>query len=265
MRLDKAIFERGLAQSRSRAEQLLRAGSVQVNGVVETKPSRQVEESDVLLVQDTIGYVGRGGLKLEYALNEFEIDCRGKTALDIGASTGGFTQCLLRRGAEKVTAVDVGHGQMAPELAADERVCLLENTNARILTPAMLGGRAELAVMDVSFISQTVLYPAVFSCVEEEAPVITLVKPQFEAGGRYLNKKGVVKDSSVYGTVLAAVDRCAREFGRGIAKVCTSPILGGDGNTEFLVWLKKDAPPQDFQQYKNGGGILVEAHRNLCK
>lgn len=222
-------------------------GDVQVNHVLVQKPSYQVKESDMISVNDSIGYVGRGGLKLEYALETFEIVCEGKKALDIGASTGGFTQCLLNRGAQSVIAVDVGHGQMAPVLAQDKRVRLLENTNARTLTPTLLGGRVDLAVMDVSFISQTVLYPAVFSCVEEEAPVIALVKPQFEAGSRYLNKKGVVKDKKVFLNVLENIDACARKSGRGIAEYCVSPILGGDGNTEFFVWLKKDAPKQKFQ------------------
>lgn len=247
MRLDKAVFLRGLAQSRSRAEQLIASGDVFVNGMPVNKASYSVEESDRILVQDSIGYVGRGGLKLEYALDTFGIVCQGKKALDIGASTGGFTQCLLRRGVQKVIAVDVGHGQMAPELVKDPRVVLLENTNARYLTPEMTGGRAELAVMDVSFISQTVLYPALFSCMEEQAPIITLVKPQFEAGSRCLNKKGVVKDPTVYPKVFETIDRHARALGRGVAKVCMSPVLGGDGNREFLVLLEKGAQKFEFE------------------
>lgn len=254
MRLDKAVFLRGLAQSRSRAEQLIASGDVFVNGLPVNKTSYSVEESDRILVRDSIGYVGRGGLKLEYALDTFKIVCRGKKALDIGASTGGFTQCLLRRGVQKVIAVDVGHGQMAPELIEDPRVVLLENTNARYLTPEMTGGKAELAVVDVSFISQTALYPALFSCMEELAPVITLVKPQFEAGSRYLNKKGVIKDPAVYPKVLEAIDRCARALGRGVKKVCSSPVLGGDGNREFLILLEKDAPKQNFEAVENDIG-----------
>ena len=246
MRLDKAIFLRGLAQSRSRAEQLIASGNVSVNGETVKKASYAVEECDKILVRD-FGYVGRGGLKLEYALDIFGILCRGKKALDIGASTGGFTQCLLRRGAQKVIAVDVGHGQMAPALAGDPRVLLLENTNARYLAPEMTGGKAELAVMDVSFISQTTLYPAVFSCLEEQAPVVTLVKPQFEAGSRNLNKKGIVRNAAVYPEVLETIDRHARIFGRGIAKACISPVLGGDGNKEFLVLLERGAKSFDFE------------------
>lgn len=240
MRLDKFIAEKGLTQSRSRAEQLISGGSVRVNGKTITKPAYSVEENDSVDVTDSINYVGRGGLKLEYAIREFGIDVNGKNALDIGASTGGFTECLLNCGAKSVCAVDVGHGQMAEKLKNDPRVTLLENTNARFITPEIIGGKKDIAVMDVSFISQTVIFNALFECVNESADIITLVKPQFEAGNVFLSKKGIIKDKRVYKSVLEKIDLSAREFGYGIENACVSPIKGGDGNTEFLVYIKKD-------------------------
>lgn len=233
-RLDAEIFQRGLAQSRSRGRMLIEGGSVRINGEVCTKASRNVLPEDEITAEDTVGFVSRGGLKLEVALKQFKIDPTGKTTLDVGASTGGFTQCLLQNGAARVWAVDVGKGQMATPLAADERVRLFEGVNARSLSPEFLGGKAQLAVMDVSFISQTLLYPAVFSCVEADGPVITLIKPQFEAGREHLNKNGIVKDSRIHLQVLEHIASAARENGRFLTDAVPSPIEGGDGNREFL-------------------------------
>ena len=246
MRLDKALMERGLVPSRSRAALLIEGGGVCVNEKTVRKCSFETTESDELSVNDLIGYVGRGGLKLENALSVFGVSCAGRHALDIGASTGGFTECLLRFGAASVTAVDVGHGQMHPSLVNDPRVINMENTNARLLTPDAVGGKKDLAVMDVSFISQSVIYPSLFSCVKPEAPIITLVKPQFEAGSRYLNKKGVIKDKKVYLSVLRDLDAAAHALGRGVTKAMVSPILGGDGNMEFLVLLETTDCVFDF-------------------
>lgn len=240
MRLDKFIAEKGLVQSRSRAEQLISGGSVKVNGRTVTKPAFSVEETDKIDIVDSINYVGRGGLKLEYALKEFGISVKDADALDIGASTGGFTECLLNFGARSVCAVDVGHGQMAEKLAADSRVIMLENTNARFINPEIIGGKKNIAVMDVSFISQTAIFSALFGCVCDNADIVTLVKPQFEAGNEFLSKKGIIKDRRVYKTVLNKIDTEARNFGYGIKNACVSPIKGGDGNTEFLVHIKKD-------------------------
>ena len=193
MRLDKAVFEQKKAQSRSRAEMLILSGAVKVNGRVVQKPSQNVEEKDIIDVED-IAYVGRVGLKLEGALDAFELDVNGLVALDIGASTGGFTQCLLKRGVKKVFAIDVGHGQMAKEIADDDRVELFEDTNARDIYPQMFSQSADIAVMDVSFISQTTLYPALFACTDK---VVALVKPQFELEKRFLTKKVIVKDKKL--------------------------------------------------------------------
>lgn len=240
MRLDKFIAQKGLVQSRSRAEQLISDGSVKVNGKTVTKPAFSVEENDKIEISDSINYVGRGGLKLEYAINKFNISVNGADAIDIGASTGGFTECLLNFGAKSICAVDVGHGQMAEKLKADPRVTLLENTNARFITPEIIGGRKDLAVMDVSFISQTAIFSALFECVNDSADIVTLVKPQFEAGSEFLSKKGIIKDRRIYKSVLEKIDLSTNEFGYGIKNACVSPIKGGDGNTEFLVHIKKD-------------------------
>ncbi|MBR2860816.1 MAG: TlyA family RNA methyltransferase [Clostridia bacterium] len=245
MRLDKAIFLRNLTQSRSRAEQLISSGAVAVNGKTVYKSAFEVNDDDEISVQD-IGYVGRGGLKLEHALDSFSVDCKNVCALDIGASTGGFTECLLKRGAKSVVAVDVGHGQMHPKLVQDERVILLENTNAKDLTVELIGGKKDICVMDVSFISQTEIYPAMFSCLKEEGIAITLVKPQFEAGRKFLSKKGIVKDKKVFFSVLEKIEASANQFGFGVENACASPVLGGDGNKEFLVLLQRNADKFDF-------------------
>ena len=251
MRLDKAIFEQGFAKSRSRAALLINEGSVLVNGKIIQKTSFEVNENDVISVNDTIKYVGRGGLKLEGALKSFNLDISGFEALDIGASTGGFTECLLNFNAKSVVAVDVGHGQMDEKLKNDNRVVLLEDTNAKYITPEQIGGKKDIAVMDVSFISQTEIYNAMFNCLKEDGVAITLVKPQFEAGSKFLNKKGVIKDKKVYLTVLNKIEQSARVFSYGVKNARVSSILGGDGNIEFLVLLEKNAPIFDFTDVFN--------------
>ncbi len=247
MRLDKAVFERGLAQSRSRAALLINENSVKVNGKTINKVSFDITESDEITVTDSIGYVGRGGLKLEGALKLFCVDVSGFEAIDIGASTGGFTECLLRFGAKSIVAVDVGHDQMDEKIKNDPRVTLLENTNAKILTTELIGGKKDIAVMDVSFISQTEIFSAMFSCLKDDGIAITLVKPQFEAGSKYLNKKGVIKDKKVYIEVLKKIENAAKVFSYGVKNACVSSITGGDGNTEFLILLQKNTPDFDFE------------------
>ncbi len=251
MRLDKAIFQRGLVQSRSRGEQLILSGCVKVNSKTVLKPASDVCDQDEISVDDIIGYVGRGGLKLEHAVKMFELDLKDKMALDIGASTGGFTQCLLENGAKNVVAVDVGHGQMHPSLASDPRVTLIENTNAKIINAQMIGGKKDVAVMDVSFISQTDIYPNMFACLNEQGFCVTLVKPQFELNKSFLNKKGIVKDKKAYLHVLEKIESAAQEYGFGVEKACVSSIKGGDGNTEFLVLFKRDARKFDFTKILN--------------
>ncbi len=246
MRLDKAIFERGLAQSRSRAALLIDGNNVKVNGKIVSKASFEVQDNDEITVEDSISYVGRGGLKLEYALNKFCINVGGLLALDVGASTGGFTECLLRFGAQNVVAVDVGHGQMNEKLANDKRVFLLENTNAKYLTCEMINGKKDIAVADVSFISQTEIHNAMFSCLHENGIAITLIKPQFEAGAMYLNKKGIIKDKKVFLNVFKKIQESAQQNSFSIYDMCISPIRGGDGNIEFLALFKKGINDFDF-------------------
>lgn len=251
MRLDKAIFERKLAQSRSRAEMLILSGAVKVNGNVSTKPSQNVEENDKIEVED-IAYVGRGGLKLEGALDTFELDVQDLVALDVGASTGGFTQCLLKKGVKKVFAVDVGHGQMAEEISNDERVELFEDTNAKDIFPQMFDQKIDIAVMDVSFISQTALYPALFLCVSQ---AVILVKPQFELEKKFLTKKGIVKDKRLYPLVFKKIQAEANKNGMQIEKACASSILGGDGNKEFFVLLTRGTKEFDVDKFFKEGKI----------
>lgn len=239
MRLDKAIFERGLVQSRSRASLLLNENSVKVNGIIVSKASLDVKDDDIIEVIDSIGYVGRGGLKLEAALKNFNIDISGKDALDIGASTGGFTQCLLNFKAKSVVAVDVGHGQMHESLLKDKRVTLMEKFNAKNLTPEIIGGKKDIIVMDVSFISQTEIFEAMFSCLSNDGVAVTLVKPQFEVGSKNLNKKGIVKDKRIYLDVFLKIQNSAKKYGYSVFNICDSPILGGDGNKEFLCEIRQ--------------------------
>ena len=246
MRLDKAIFQRGIVQSRSRAALLIDEKSVSVNGKIISKASFEVSDNDVIEVIDSIGYVGRGGLKLEFALKKFGVDVNNKNALDIGASTGGFTQCLLKFGVNLVYAVDVGHGQLHDSLLNDKRVTLIEKFNAKNLNPEIIDGKKDIAVMDVSFISQTEIFSAMFSCLNEEGIAVTLVKPQFEVGSKFLNKKGIVKDKKIYKDVLYKIQENAVIYGFSIYNICNSPILGGDGNNEFLVEIKRGK--SDFGQ-----------------
>ncbi len=248
MRLDKAVFIRGMVQSRSRASLLIAENSVTVNGKIISKPSFDVNDEDSIEVTDSIGYVGRGGLKLETALKEFSVDVIEKSAIDIGASTGGFTQCLLRNGAKHVVAVDVGHGQMHESLVKDERVTLIENFNAKNLSVDIIAGKKDIAVMDVSFISQTEIFSAMFSLIKEDGCAITLVKPQFEAGSKFLNKKGIIKDKKVYRTVLEKIQQSALIYGFNVENACVSPILGGDGNIEFLFYFKKGDKEFNFTE-----------------
>ncbi len=238
MRLDKAIFEKGLVQSRSRASLLINENSVKVNGKIISKASYDVKDKDIIEVIDSIGYVGRGGLKLEAALKNFNIDVSGKDALDIGASTGGFTQCLLKFNAKSVVAVDVGYGQLHESLLRDNRVTLMEKFNAKNLTPEVIGGKKDIIVMDVSFISQTEIFEAMFSCLKDNGVAVTLVKPQFEVGSKNLNKKGIVKDKKIYSDVFLKIQNCAQKYGYSVFNICDSPILGGDGNKEFLFEIR---------------------------
>ena len=242
MRLDFAVFERGLAKSRSRAADDIRLGCVLVNGSVVTKPSYAVSDIDEITMPDGgyLKYVSRGALKLEAALDSFAIDVTGIVGADIGASTGGFTDCLLKRGASLVYAVDCGTDQLDESLRGDSRVVSIENFNARELTADALGECVDIAVMDLSFISQTLVLPAVAQVVKDGGKVVSLVKPQFECGRAALSKGGIVKKASDHLTALYRVTECARTLGLAAAGADVSPILGGDGNREYLLYFIKN-------------------------
>jgi 23S rRNA (cytidine1920-2'-O)/16S rRNA (cytidine1409-2'-O)-methyltransferase len=239
IRLDQLVFDQHYAESREKAKALIMAGSVYVNGQKETKPGVSVAEDAALEVRgDKLPYVSRGGLKLEKALNTFAIDPAGYVCIDCGASTGGFTDCLLQRGAKHVYAVDVGYGQLAWSLRCDERVTVMERTNARNLTPENFSEKMDMAVMDMSFISLHLVLPAVRSLLTENGQVVCLVKPQFEAGREKVGKKGVVRDPAVHQEVLENFVASAAGLGFSVAGMTFSPVRGPEGNIEYLAWLK---------------------------
>jgi 23S rRNA (cytidine1920-2'-O)/16S rRNA (cytidine1409-2'-O)-methyltransferase len=237
----------GDVASRTRARRLIEDGCVTVDGCKIERAHTEIDETvkHKLEITDLLPFVGRGGLKLEGALDAFGIDCTGCVALDIGASTGGFTDCLLQRGAVRVFAVDSGSGQLAPSLLEDARVINIENCNARYLRAEMLGGLfplagADILVMDVSFISQTFILPAISPLLCESGVAITLIKPQFEVGRSKVGKGGIVRDAAARRECILRVLECARTVGLYPAGLIRSPIEGGDGNVEFLAYFTKN-------------------------
>ena len=243
LRLDKLLLERSLTTSRERAQALILAGKVLVNGQKIEKAGAAVDASaDIRLLGEDLKYVSRGGLKLEEALTHWQIAVAGKICLDVGTSTGGFTDCLLQRGAARVIAVDTGHGQIDFRLRQDARVRLLEKTNARYLTAEQVGELVDVVVMDVSFISATLVLPAVVAAAfpppEERRgrQIIVLVKPQFEAGREQVGKGGIVRDPLVQKAAVEKVRHALLALGCTQTDVIDSPILGGEGNREFLLY-----------------------------
>ncbi len=239
-RLDVTLVDRGLAPSRERARGLILAGDVTVDGVVVTKAGAPVAHDAEIVLADRQSFVSRGGHKLDGALSVFGVDPIGVRAIDIGASTGGFTDCLLQHGASSVTAVDVGYGQLAWELRNDARVRVLERTNIRTADPVLLGDGYALAVIDVSFIGLLKVLPAVRPLLSPGAGCLALVKPQFEAGKGRIGKKGVVRDPAVHRDVLAKVLDGATREGWTVKGLTWSPITGPEGNIEFWAWLGVD-------------------------
>lgn len=238
IRLDQRVFELGYADSREKAKALIMAGQVYVDGQKQLKPGTTVaEDAAVEFRGEKLRYVSRGGLKLEKALAVFSIDPAGLDCIDCGASTGGFTDCLLQNGAKHVWAVDVGYGQLAWPLRQDERVTVMERTNARTLSPEMFPVKMALAVMDMSFISLKLVLPAVRSLLDESGQVACLVKPQFEAGREKVGKKGVVRDKSVHREVLENFLRDAAACGFAVRAMDFSPVRGPEGNIEYLAHL----------------------------
>ena len=240
-RLDVALVRRGLETSRERAQVLIGAGEVTVDGTVAKAPSTLVAPDAEIHVGKALPYVSRGGLKLAHALDRFGPDPAGRTCLDAGASTGGFTDVLLQRGAARVYAVDVGKGQLAWSLRNDPRVVVMEGINARYLTPEQLPERVSLVVADLAFISLRLVLPALASLMADEADLIALVKPQFEAGASDVGKGGVVRRPEVHRRVLREVLDAAREQGLTPAGLTASPVRGQSGNVEFLLWARRPA------------------------
>lgn len=247
MRIDVYLTQNGYAASRTRAQQLIAAGLVELDGKTVRRPSEELDEAvpHAVSVGQDIPYVGRGGCKLEGALDAFSLNAEGAWALDIGASTGGFSDCLLRRGAARVYAVDSGEGQLAPSLRNDARVVNIEKCNARYLNADMLDapfaehGGAELIVMDVSFISQTFILPVLPPLLKEGGDIVTLIKPQFEVGRSGVGKGGIVKEPAWRREAVSRVVEAAVLAGLEPRRLIRSPIEGGDGNIEYLIHLKK--------------------------
>ncbi len=236
IRLDKLLVERNLAATRQKAQALIAAGQVMVNGLKATKTAAQVSHDCTLELQgEDFPYVSRGALKLAAGLEHFSVDPQGFICADIGASTGGFTDCLLQNGAQKVYAIDVGYGQLAWKLRQDSRVVVMERTNARYLTPADLSDPIDLAVIDAAFISLKLLIPPLLPLFEDDISILALIKPQFEVGRKQVGKGGVVRDAALHQEVIDQMTLFVENLGLGCSKAHPSPILGPKGNREFLI------------------------------
>lgn len=237
MRADVYLVEKSLAESRQRAKSIIESGRLSVNGKTISKPSADISETDTVTVAPAAEYeyVSRGGYKLEAALDHFGIDVRGLVAADLGASSGGFCDCLLTRGIEKIYAVDCGSGQLAAKIRNDNRVVSIENTNARFIDHSLFGEKVDIVVMDLSFISQTLVFPAISRILKNGGLLVSLIKPQFEAGRAAIGKNGIVKNEKDRKASVTKVTENAKLFGLYSRSVITSPIKGGDGNTEYLT------------------------------
>ncbi len=252
MRLDLYLYKFGYARSRQKAQELLQSGGVTVDGKNITKSAFDIDEGipHSVVITDSCRFVGRGGLKLEGALRSFSVNPDGMIAADIGASTGGFTDCLLKSGARKVFAIDAGSDQLAPSLKNDPRVVSIERFNARNLTRETLGGEAcDLAVMDVSFISQTLLLPAVATILKPGGALISLIKPQFEAGRSAIGKNGIVRSGAYRFLAIRRVLHAAEGLGFFCIGLIRSPIVGGDGNIEYLAAFSYRGAPIPVSPY----------------
>jgi 23S rRNA (cytidine1920-2'-O)/16S rRNA (cytidine1409-2'-O)-methyltransferase len=238
-RLDVLLVSRGLAESREQAHRLIMAGDVLVNNEVNDKPGKSVPVEAELRVRNLLPYVSRGGLKLAAALDEFDLAVTGLVAIDVGASTGGFTDCLLQRNVAQVYAIDVGYGQLAWKLRTDPRVVVLERTNIRYLEQLPCGVLADLAVIDASFIGLALVLPATLRLLKPDGQIVALIKPQFEAGRAQVGKGGVVRDSKTHRRVLDETAALAGQLGLTIAGLTVSPAPGPAGNLEFLIWLRR--------------------------
>lgn len=247
LRLDIAVTERGLVPSREKAKALIMAGQVYVNGQKELKAGANIKETDVIEVRGSQNpFVSRGGLKLQKAVQNFDMSLENCVCMDIGASTGGFTDCMLTYGASKVYAIDVGYGQLAWKLRTDERVVNMERTNFRYVTHEQIPEEIDFASVDVSFISLKIILPVLHSLLKENGEAVCLIKPQFEAGKEKIGKKGVVRDPQVHTEVVERITGFAIETGFTLKNLDFSPIKGPEGNIEYLMHIVKSATPERF-------------------
>ena len=261
IRLDQLVFDLGLAESRERAKTTVMSGLVFVNGQRADKPGMQVSPDVNVEVKGTaLPYVSRGGLKLEKALKVFPIDVNGKVCIDCGASTGGFTDVLLKNGAAKVYSVDVGYGQLAWSLRNDERVVNMERTNIRYISSEQIPEPLDICVMDLSFISVKLVLPAVCALLKDDAQLVCLIKPQFEAGREEVGKKGVVRDKAVHLSVIESVLSFAPTVGMTVMGLDFSPIKGPEGNREYLCYMKKGVHEAGLI---NAAAVVEASHASL--
>lgn len=238
-RLDVLIVEKGLAESREKAKSYIMAGNVYVEGIREDKPGLKIKRSQSIEVREKMKYVSRGGLKLEKALTTFQIDLKERVCMDVGASTGGFTDCMLQNGASKVYAIDVGYGQFAWKLRQDERVVCMEKTNIRYVSSTQLQDKIQFCSIDVSFISLTKVLTPILALLEDQAEIVALIKPQFEAGREQVEKHGVVRNPKVHESVIQTIWNFVKSLNLTIKALDFSPIKGPEGNIEYLIYLLK--------------------------
>ena len=264
-RLDVLLVNRNLAESREKAKAIIMSGIVYVDGQKEDKAGTMIEDTVSVEVRGhTLAYVSRGGLKLEKAMTHFGVTLNGKICMDVGASTGGFTDCMLQNGAVKVYSVDVGHGQLAWKLRNDERVVCMEKTNIRYVTPEDIPDRIQFASIDVSFISLTKVLDPVKELLTEDGQIVCLIKPQFEAGREKVGKKGVVREKSTHLEVIESVIAFAKSIGFGILNLEFSPIKGPEGNIEYLLYLQNHPELADEKGVEIDPKMIVEeAHNTL--
>lgn len=261
-RLDVLIHRQGLTESREKASSQIMSGIVYVNGIKVDKPGTKLPMNSKIEIRgDAMPYVSRGGLKLEKALREFNLKLQDKVAMDIGASTGGFTDCMLQNGAAKVYSIDVGYGQLAWSLRTDSRVVCMERTNIRYVTPEAIGEYADFASIDVSFISLKKVLPAVKQLLKENSEIVCLIKPQFEAGREKVGKKGVVRDKQVHMDVIESiVEFCRNEMKLAVLGLSYSPIKGPEGNIEYLLYIALCKDPEVGSADIDISRIVSDAH-----
>ena len=266
-RLDVLLVKQGLAESREKAKAIIMSGIVYVDGDKEDKAGSSFPENAVIEVRgNTLKYVSRGGLKLEKAMTHFDVTLEGKVCMDVGSSTGGFTDCMLQNGAVKVYAVDVGHGQLAWKLRNDERVVCMEKTNIRYVTSNDIKDEIEFSSIDVSFISLTKVLGPVKNLLTKEGEIVCLIKPQFEAGREKVGKKGVVREKSVHLEVIQAVISHAKSIGFAILHLEYSPIKGPEGNIEYLLHLKNHQEDESLpEETVNPENVVEKAHADLSE